>query len=200
MNIGILGGTFDPIHNGHMHMAYQSLIEYNLDEIWIIPAGHSPNKDENKMTSAYHRLNMCNYACSDNAKIKALDYEIKSNERSYTYRTLERLKEDYPEDNFYFIMGGDSIDYFEDWSHPEIISKLCVILVVVREGFPLKQINDKIDYLKKKFPCDIRIVHCKQYDISSSKIRNDIRKKIDVSEFLNSDVYNYIRKNNLYNM
>ena len=97
MNIGILGGSFDPIHNGHMHMAYQSLIEYNLDEIWIIPAGHSPNKDENKMTSAYHRLNMCNYACSDNAKIKALDYEIKSNERSYTYRTLERLKEDYPD-------------------------------------------------------------------------------------------------------
>lgn len=198
MRIGILGGSFDPIHKGHMHMAQCAYQEYNLDEIWIIPAGHSPNKDENKMTSSKHRLEMCIRACNEFSHIKASDYEIRCSETSYTYRTLQRLKEDYPQNEFYFIMGADSIDYFEKWIHPEIIAQMCVILVVIRDGFLENTIIEKINNLKKLFPADIKLVHCDKYDISSSEIRNKLYSNQNVREHLNSEVYNYIIKNDLY--
>ena len=148
MRVGILGGSFDPIHNGHLHMALSAQQTYNLDEVWLIPAGHSPNKDESKMTSAVHRLNMCKIAVEEFPTLIASDYEIQRKERSYTYRTLVRLKEEYPTHDFFFIMGADSLDYFDDWVHPEVIASLCTILVIIRDLFSLQDMERKINELK----------------------------------------------------
>ena len=82
MRVGILGGSFDPIHNGHLHMALSAKHAYKLDEVWLIPAGHSPNKDESKMTSAIHRLNMCQLAVKEFPNLIASDFEIKCKEKS----------------------------------------------------------------------------------------------------------------------
>ena len=129
MKVGILGGSFDPIHNGHIHMAVSAYQTFGLDQVWLIPAGHSPNKDEEKMTSGEYRYEMCQIATKTDNKLYVSRMELDCPERSYTYRTLEKLVEQYPENEFYFIMGGDSLDYLETWKHPEIITALAIILV-----------------------------------------------------------------------
>ena len=113
MNIGILGGSFDPIHNGHLHMAKCAYESYALDQVWLIPAGHSPNKDERGMTDAEDRFQMCKLATQPYPWMKVSRLELDSAERSYTYRTMEKLSEQFPIHRFFFIMGGDSLDYFE---------------------------------------------------------------------------------------
>ena len=124
MNIGILGGSFDPIHNGHLHMAKCAYESYALDQVWLIPAGHSPNKDEHGMTDAKDRFQMCKLAAQPYPWMTVSRLELDSAERSYTYRTMEKLSEQFPMHRFFFIMGGDSLDYFEQWKQPERIAKL----------------------------------------------------------------------------
>lgn len=199
MKIGILGGSFDPIHNGHINMAVKAYEEYNLDEIWIMPAGHSPNKDECKMTDAYTRFEMCKLAVEKYDFINVSDHEINKTTTSYTYLTLQELQFLHPNDKFYFIMGADSLDYLEDWAHPEIIASLCTILVVVRENFDNQAMNSKISELKKLFPCDIQLVHCNRYDISSTQIRKNLYKKTDIKQFIPKEVLEYILERRLYN-
>lgn len=198
MKIGILGGSFDPVHNGHLNMAEKAYQEYGLDEVWLIPAGHSPNKEESRMTSADERLAMCEIAAESRDYLKASDIEVASSERSYTYRTLQKLKELYPEDDFYFIMGADSLDYFEKWKHPEIISSLSHILVVNRDAFREQDLLDKIAAIQKLFPADIRIVHCEKYPVSSHEIRERLFHGKDVSEWLDDKVLFYLKEQKLY--
>ena len=91
MKIGILGGSFDPIHNGHLHMAECAYEQYELDEIWLIPNGHAPHKDEDRMADAVHRLNMCQLVAQQYNYMRVNDIEIQSEESSYTYLTLQKL-------------------------------------------------------------------------------------------------------------
>jgi nicotinate-nucleotide adenylyltransferase len=110
-------------------MARQARIEYALDEVWLMPAGHSPNKNESRMTSAFHRKNMCLLAEKTDQNIRTCSLETDSGETSYTYRTMQKLTERYPQHTFFFIMGADSLAYFESWMHPEIISSLATTLL-----------------------------------------------------------------------
>lgn len=198
MKIGILGGSFDPIHNGHLNMALKSYEEYHLDEIWFIPAGHSPNKNEEQMTDPNIRVEMCHLATDSYAFFKVCDIEVISDEKSYTYRTLEKLSKLYPQHEFYFIMGADSLDYFEKWVHPEIIASLARILVVNRDEFSETDLNRKIEEIQKLFFANIQIVHCDKYMISSHEIRNFIKNHEDVKHFLPEDVFHYINEHHLY--
>lgn len=198
MKIGILGGSFDPIHNGHLHMAVQAHEEYALDEIWLIPAGHSPNKDEEKMTKAKDRLTMCRLAAAAYPFLKVSDIEMVSEERSYTYRTIQKLNAAYPDDEWYFIMGADSLDYFEQWRHPEIISALAHILVVNRDEFQDGDLKKKIASIRQMFPADIQVVHCEKYPISSHEIRQMILDEKAVSGWMPQEVLCYIKQHDLY--
>lgn len=200
MKIGILGGSFDPIHKGHIHMALSAYQEYQLDQVWLIPAGHSPNKDEAHMTDAMHRYEMCRLAVEEYPYLVASDYEIRCAERSYTYRTLERLTEDYSEHEFYFIMGADSLDYFDQWVHPEIIAALCTILVIIRDEFSMDDMQDKIDEINLKFDSNIQIVSCERYDISSTQLREMLKQEHYDSEALPVKVVDYIKQNGLYKL
>ena len=168
MKIGILGGSFDPIHNGHVHMALAACKEFALDQVWLIPAGHSPNKEEKAMTDAEHRYRMCEIAAHADARLKVSRVEIDSDERSFTYRTLQKLNEEYSEDRFYFIMGGDSLDYFDRWVYPEIITKLCTILVMPRKPY------------------------------NSTEIRKNLLDQTPVEEDFPDGVLAYIREHHLY--
>lgn len=198
MKIGILGGSFDPIHYGHLNMAINAYKEYALDEVWLVPAGHSPNKNEARMTSAEDRLEMARLAAYEYPYIIANDYEIQKPTTSYTYQTLQELKCKYPENEFYFIMGGDSLDYFDTWRHPELIADAAVILVVIREGFSQDAMEAKVKAIKKIFPCDIRFVHCDRFDISSTQIRNTVYTDSNINDYLPESVLNYIKEHNLY--
>ena len=168
MKIGILGGSFDPIHNGHIHMALAACEKFALDQVWLIPAGHSPNKNEQTMTDALHRYQMCEIAAKAYPRLKVSRLEIDSEERSYTYRTLQELNEAYPDDRFYFIMGGDSLDYFDRWLYPEIITKLCTILVMSRRPYNSTALTDKIQKFNEIYSADIRLIEGDEYPVSSS--------------------------------
>ena len=177
MKTGIFGGAFDPIHKGHIYMAQKAMEEYSLDRILLVPSGHSPNKTENAMTAFSHRYNMCKLASEAVPGIEVSDIEIKDESTSYTYVTLQKLKALYPEDELYFIMGGDSLDYFESWMKPEIIAQTAIILVMVRENFPKQQMEERIAHIKKQFWADIRLLKCDRMDVSSTQVRRLLRAK-----------------------
>ncbi len=198
MKIGIFGGSFDPIHNGHLYMAGQVLKEYELDKIIFIPAGHSPNKPEKEMTPAGIRLKMVQIATEGRNYLEASSMEVDSAKRSYTYRTMQKLSEIYADDELYFIMGADSLDYFDQWYHPEIICQLATVLVVNRDDFSTEDLSNKIGQIQCLFPADIRIVHCEKYDISSHELRDMIANGENVSDFIPGDVLSYIKEQKLY--
>lgn len=202
MRIGILGGSFDPIHNGHLNMAISAYEEFKLDKVLLMPAAHSPNKDENKMTSFEDRFEMCKLAAKGYYFLEVSDFENTFEERSYTYITMTKLKELYPDDDLYFIMGGDSLDYFEKWVHPEIIASKCTILVIIRENFEKKSMEYKISSIKKLFPCRIELVNCEKFNVSSSEIRKIIKEETVSSNkldtLLSKDVRKYISNKKLY--
>lgn len=193
MKIGILGGSFDPIHNGHLYMAEQAYIQYKLDEIWLIPNGNAPHKDKNKMTDALHRLKMCEIAASSYPYIKVSDIEVCSEQFSYTYLTIQKLTKNYPKHEFYFIMGADSLDYFDKWKKPQIISSLCKILVINRDDFTQEDLEQKIAKINAQFPADIGMVHCPKMDVSSTEIRQNLEL-----EYVDPKVKQYIQENGLY--
>lgn len=196
--VGILGGSFDPIHNGHLAIAQCAYKEFSLDEIWLIPAGHSPNKNEKNMTAAKLRLQMTKLAAEEYSDFFVSDFEVNSEETSYTYRTLEYFKRNYPEIQFFFIMGADSLDYLEQWANPEIICQCAVILVAVRDDFDLQKIQKKISEIQKSFSADIQILHEEKLDISSSDIREKLARCEDVSKDIPKPVLQFIEEHNLY--
>ncbi len=202
MRIGILGGSFDPIHKGHINMAVCAYREFNLDKVILMPAAHSPNKDESQMTSFEDRYEMCRLATEEYTYLEVSDFENSFDERSYTYKTLTKYKELHPDDDLYFIMGGDSLDYFDKWYHPEIIASKCTILVVVRESFDKKQMEEKIKAIGRLFPCNIKLCSCPKYDAASSEIRSIIKEQSAASPaldtLLNANVRKYISDKNLY--
>ena len=198
MQIGILGGSFDPIHNGHLYMAQKALEEYGLDEVWLMPAGHSPNKKESAMAPAAMRLAMCELASGCSDRIKVCSVEVDSDETSYTYRTLQKLHAAHPDDTFYFIMGADSLAYFKQWLHPKIISSLAILLIVNRGVYSKPELTAMADDIKEQFPADIRFLECPKYNISSRDIRKAIKDGIGVQKELPPEVLAYIRQNGLY--
>ncbi len=193
MKIGILGGSFDPIHNGHLHMALKSYEQYALDEVWLIPNGNAPHKDSGKMADANHRLAMCQLVADEYPFIKTCNIELISEEYSYTYITVTKLQQIHPQDEFYFIMGADSLDYFDKWRKPEIIASVCKILVINRDEFSEQDMEEKIKRINAIFPADISIVHCSKIDVSST----ELRQKLDKSDVLPT-VYEYICSHDLY--
>ena len=193
--IGLLGGSFDPIHNGHLHMAKAAYSQFSLDEVWLIPNGKAPHKDGDKMADGEHRLAMCQLVASEYPFLQASDVEIRSKEYSYTYLTMQKLTAEHPEYEFYFILGADSLDYFERWRNPEIIASLCKILVVNRDEFTVDDLKEKILHINQLFPADIEVIHCTKYDVSSTEIRSG-KKLEDVSSL----VKEYILEHHLYGL
>ncbi|MBQ1801624.1 nicotinate-nucleotide adenylyltransferase [Lachnobacterium bovis] len=200
MRIGILGGSFDPIHNGHVYMAKMAKEKCKLDKVIIVPAGHSPNKDESKMVTGDDRSTMCKYAVENINGIEISDIEVLSDSRSYTYITIKNMYDKYPQDELFFIMGADSIDYFEKWKNPEIIAKYSDIIVINRDEYTNEYLEKKIEYLNTIFPVNVFVVECPKIDISSTTIRSLFMNKEyeEAKKFLNDKVFEYIINQNLY--
>lgn len=198
--IGILGGSFDPIHQGHLNIAEHARSEFGLDEVWFIPAGHSPNKQENEMTSAGIRAEMVALAIADYPYFKLSRIEVDAAETSYTYLTLLKLTEQYPDTQFYFIMGADSLDYLEKWRHPEIICQKAIILAAVRDDMDIAQIEQKIAALKALFAAEIYPIQGGRTDISSTTLRRQLNTCRTKPKLLPDAVWGYIRKYGLYGL
>lgn len=196
--IGIFGGSFDPVHKGHLNIAQSAYEEFALDEVRFIPAGHSPNKLEAEMTSSVERAKMVALAIEDYPYFKLSMMEIEAQETSFTYLTLTRLKEQYPDTQFYFIMGADSLDYFEKWCHPEIICEKAILLVAVRKELDLPQIQEKIHDIKALFPAEIYPIYGGKTDVSSTELRLHAKNDNSYLKMLPEKVADYILERGLY--
>lgn len=196
--IGILGGSFDPIHMGHLNIAQSAYLEYGLDEVWFIPAGHSPNKDEREMTPAGIRAEMVSLAIEPYPHFRLSRIEVEAKETSYTYLTLAKLKAQYPDIEFYFIMGADSLDYFAEWRHPEIICEKAVVLAAVRDDMDAGRMEEKIAYIKALFAARIYPLKCGRMDVSSTELRWQVKHSTEEPAMLPKSVLAYIKEHQLY--
>lgn len=196
--MGVFGGSFDPIHQGHLNIAQDAYEEFGLDAVCFIPAGHSPNKKEQFMTPAEIRAEMTALAIQDIPHFFLSDIEIQSRNTSYTYLTLTKLKELYPDTELYFIMGADSLDYFERWCHPEIICQKAVILAAVRDDMDISAVQAKIKRLQRLFPAEIYPLHGRKTEVSSSELRKEISESGSYSNMIPKQTAVYIRNHGLY--
>lgn len=200
--IGIFGGTFNPVHNTHVEMAKAALKEGGLDEVWVMPAKVPPHKLGMKIVADSYRLEMVKLALTGEKNIFPSDYELVRDRVSYTSDTLISLKEDYPDDEFTLIIGGDSVLYLEDWHEPQIIFDNADILYISRIGSESGKCLSHIDnVLKKKFE-NVRMkeIRFSATSISSTEIRKFISEGIKDASLLgiSEKVMQYILTNNLY--
>lgn len=200
--IGILGGTFNPIHNTHIEMARAALSNYNLSEIWVMPAKIPPNKLGMEIVADSHRYEMVKLALEGENNIFPSDFELLRDDVSYTSDTLILLKEKYPDTEFYLIIGGDSVLYLEDWHEPQTIFDNAVILYVSRIGSDADKCKEHIENVLKIDFDNVRLVEINftVNAVSSTEIRKQISDGIKDAKQLgiNEKVMNYILKNGLY--
>ena len=198
--IGILGGTFNPIHNGHLKLAEAARKAEQLDKILIMPSGHSYLKSHMQVLDGQKRYEMVKLAVSDIPYLSASDMEIMRAGNTYTYETLALLKKQYPDDIFYFIMGADNLFSIENWVKPEEIFANCIILVAVRNHMDDDCLKAKAEELKASFGTKIQLLPMEEFNISSNRIRS-FCKENNVAAVKNQipiAVYEYIVEHGLY--
>ena len=200
MKIGIMGGTFNPIHNGHLHLAQTALEQFGLNQIWFMPNGVPPHKKQSAIESDIHeRITMTRIAIKDNEKFFLQEYEANRKQTSYSYETMEHFQKMYPNDKFYFIIGADSLFAIETWKHPERLFKVCTILAACRdEATTRESLNGQIQALKAKYGAHIEFLAMPLEHVSSHEIRKFIEAGEPVSEYIPAEVEAYIRKEGLY--
>lgn len=196
IKVGIMGGTFDPIHIGHLILAMEAINYKNLDEVWFIPTGNPNFKQDKNVTDKQKRFEMVKIATQDNKKFNVCDYEINKNGVTYSWETMKYLRENYDYD-FYFIMGEDSLMSVETWENAEVILKNTKILACIRRQEEMSKLDVKIDDLKTK-GYFVEKIPASFIDISSTKIREKVQTNQDFRYFVPNQVFEYIVRNKLY--
>jgi nicotinate-nucleotide adenylyltransferase len=186
--IGVLGGSFDPIHFGHLLMAQSAAEALKLDTVFFVPAYCSPFKRKHPMPAASKRLVMAKEAIKGNGVFKLYDGELRRDGISYTIDTLIELKAKYPRSKFYLLMGADNLRTFHRWKDPQDILKLARLVILNRPGFD-KNYPKRWPYVKINMPA---------VDISSSDIRQRLRHKRSIWYLTPKAVIRYIKRYRLY--
>ena len=196
--IGILGGTFDPVHNAHLLLGESAREQFNLDRVIFIPnnLAHLPNRTE--ITPGDVRYQMVKMAISDNPYFTCSRIEIDKPEGTYTYNTIQELKVMYPGDELYLILGGDSIIGIDTWYKAKDLLTSCTILAAVREDDDLASLDKKKNELKKIYNADIRLLKFNRIDISATEIRQRIRSGRSVRYMLPDEVVEFLCIKGLY--
>ena len=198
MRLGILGGTFNPPHIGHIGAAKAFLNALDLDKLMIIPTAIPPHKEYNSKVDAEIRLEMCKIAFDFDERIEVSDIELKRGGKSYTYLTLEELYD--PENEIYFLVGTDMMLTLDRWVKPERIFELATIVYARRESDETlgRELKRKAGEYTKKYGAKIIAINNEVIEISSEMIRASILRGDNSSGYLCDEVYSYIEKGGLY--
>lgn len=196
--VGIMGGTFNPIHTGHLILAEAAYEAYDLDEVLFVPSGHSYMKDQSEILDAKKRVHMTGLAIEDNPHFALSTIEIDRDGNSYSYETLETLRRQNPNTEYFFIVGADTLFALETWKHPEILLPSCTILVAVRNGVSTEKMQKQAEYLEKKFGGCIKLLPTLNIEISATDIRKRLSEGRDVKYLVQDSVLQFIHKNDLY--
>lgn len=198
MNIGIIGGTFDPIHNGHLIIAEYARTSLNLDKVLFIPSGIHPFKDNKNITDAKDRMDMILLAIDSNLCFELSTLEIARTGITYTIDTIISLKDKYPEDELYFIFGTDIVFELDKWKRIEELSGLCNLVLLDRPGKEEKEVYKKIKELRYLNNVHIEKIKSPIIDISSTEIRERVGNNLSIRYLVPESVREYIAKNKLY--
>lgn len=188
--IGIFGGTFNPVHNGHLHICRAFLDSSLIDELWIIPVFDPPHKPSEQLISFDHRFEMTKLAFSRIANVKVLEIERELPRPNYTLKTVEYLMSTYSDKTYLLCLGGDSLKHFDTWYMYEELLKKVQLIVVKREPISFDGVKNSI--LQRSI-----FIQSKLTPESSSDIRKDIENTGTTNQ-LPEDVLNYIRTNDLF--
>ncbi|MBO4377140.1 MAG: nicotinate-nucleotide adenylyltransferase [Lachnospiraceae bacterium] len=196
--IGILGGTFNPIHFAHINLALKAYEEYELDEVLFIPSGISYMKKDMDILDAKTRCELVSLAINDYPFFKLDTIEVDRAGNSYTFETLLKLNE--REDAvYYYIVGADTLFMIEKWKEPKQVFDLSVLLVAVRDEYDKKAVLEKIAELENKYNARISIIHgMNALDISSTKIRDALKRGKSIDEYVPKKEGQYILERGLF--
>lgn len=197
VRIGLLGGTFDPPHVGHLQIAEEARRKLCLDRIVFIPAGLPWVKASMKVSPARHRLEMIKLATADKPYFSVNDLEVRRPGPSYTWETLGELKAHYPGDELYFILGWDNLSSLPSWHHPDRIVKAASLVAVPRVGSPrpdLQTLDSRVPGLESR----TIILNEPEIDVSATAIRERVRLGEPIGHLVTERVAEYIRRHNLY--
>jgi len=196
--IGVMGGTFDPIHNGHLAIAGLVKEKLALDEVVFIPDNIPPHKLAQHWSPAQDRYKMTELGIQGKAGFVISDLELKRAGISYTYDTLKYLRDSYgDEDDFYFIVGADSLVQLHTWHKAKELVKLCTYVAVTRPGFA-SDMADTLEDFKKQGIENVVMVETPEFPVSSTQIRNLVRAGKPIAELVPKAVAEYIRQTDLY--
>lgn len=190
MNIGLFGGSFNPIHNGHVRLAKSLLQEAALDEVWFLVSPQNPFKQDQQLLDDDKRLQLVRLALKEEPQLIASDFEFHLPKPSYTWNTLQALEQEYPEGKFTLLIGGDNWEAFDKWYRYEDILKRYPIIVYPREG-------SKVSGVKFQ-DSDIQIVETPLINISSTQIRQRLQEGKSVRGLVNTEVAMVIEQEHLY--
>jgi len=196
--VGILGGTFDPIHIGHLFLAENAYCQFGLDTVLIMPTGNPPHKTDKEVTDKMHRNKMVQLAIEDNGHLKLSLFEQERSGLIYTADTLKLLCENNPDCEYYFIVGGDSLAYMDKWYKPEVIFAHATILAAIRDDIDDKAVESIADELKRRFGAKIELLRTPEIGVSSSLVRDRVKDGRSIRYYVPKDVEKYIYNNRLY--
>ena len=197
--IGVLGGSFDPLHYGHLILAEQIRQEADLDQVILVPAYVNPFKEEVPPAEGKHRMAMLKLAVSDHKFFEISDIELQREGPSYTYDTLAELKEtQFPDDELYFIMGTDSFYAVEHWHKAEELIRGFGFLIGMRTGYDEEELKAPLARLQTTYPLRADYFRIPELEISSTEIKQRIRDGKSVRFMLPDKVIEYIQENELY--
>lgn len=197
--IGILGGTFDPVHLGHINLAIDARNEAALDKVIFIPARLQPFKLDRRVTPGKDRLAMLRKATEPIAGFEVSSYEMEQTGISYTYLTMRAMKKKFGDDvRLYFIMGTDSFLKIEKWKNSDELLREYSYIIGTRPGYRQEELRDCISKIRRDYNTDVKNINNVQMDISSTEIRKRIDSGMSCTDLIPERVERYIRENELY--
>ncbi len=198
MRIGIYGGSFNPVHNGHIHLAKAAADEFGLDRIYLVPSKISPHRSSAEYAAEEDRLEMLRLACGADERLRVCDYELKSERVSYSIYTLEHFRREFPDSELFLLVGSDMLLSFDKWYRFEDILSQAALCVVSRQDGDMAELEQKAQELRKFG--NILISRSAPLEISSTEIRKKIAKNSNFACYLDENVVQYIRSRDLYSL
>ncbi|OQB15763.1 MAG: Nicotinate-nucleotide adenylyltransferase [Firmicutes bacterium ADurb.Bin193] len=196
--IGVLGGTFDPIHYGHLFIAENAMQVFALDKVMFIPTGIPPHKVMINVTDKQHRFNMVSLAVKSNTCFEVSNIEVAKDTISYTIDTMTELKKLYPNDLFYYIVGADSLYDMASWKNFRKLAKLFEIISINRMTGKFLDVAEISKSITEKYGFVIHTLEVPILEISSTEIRRRVQEGLPIKYMLPDNVERYIRKHKLY--
>lgn len=193
--IALYGGSFDPIHMGHLITAVNVVEHLNISKLIFIPSNITPLKSSSLSASNIDRFKMIKLSISDNSKFEVSDYEINKEDISYTYNTVKYFKSIYPNEELFFIVGTDRVKDLYKWYEIKSLSKIVTFLFVARDNEEIDNIVNKNKFYKT---ISYRILKLPIIELSSTKIREKIKNQKNINYILTPDCVKYIKEMNLY--